>query len=549
MGIYLNPGNRKFIDTVNSKSYVDKTLLISYLNTIICTEQKYASVLRPRRFGKTLTASMICAYYDIDKDSRYLFENKKLGKYMPSDADTPSWDKYLNQYEVIRVTMTDFIKSDKSVHESIQIIRKRLLDELEEKYPDVRYDRDDLSFSMEKLYYKIKIPFVIVIDEWDEVFRCRKEDSEGQKLYLDFLEDWLKDKEYIALAYMTGILPIKKYGKHSALNMFDEYSMTSPMQMAEYTGFTSDEVKDLCRQYGRDYEQIKEWYDGYEVRDIVPFDPDHQLLMSTGKAPEARVYSLYSPLSVVKAVTTGLIQNYWNTTETYEALETYINMNYEGLKDIVSSMMEGMRKKIRTDSYQNDMTNFKSADDVLTMLIHLGYLGYDSLTGEIFIPNKEVRREFEKSTQSESWDLVFKKLRKSEELLQATWEKNTDKIANILEYFHDKSSKLHYNSEEDLSVAIRNAYYTADNYYLVIPELDSGKGYVDIAYLPLPKAADKPALLIDLKYEKRAETAIDQIHKKRYPDRLEAYKGNLLLVGITYKKDNEKHHECIIEEA
>jgi hypothetical protein len=393
--------------------------------------------------------------------------------------------------------------------------------------------------------------FVIVIDEWDAVFREYPNDVDGQKLYLDFLRDWLKDKEYVALAYMTGTRPIKKYGKHSALNMFDEYSMIYPLQLAQYAGFTEQEARGLCNTYGRDYEQIKTWYDGYQVTDIVPPDPDHEILKATGESPKAERYSLYSPLSVVKAVQTGQILNYWNNTETYEALEKYISMNFDGLKETIVMLMEGGRQAVDISGYQNDMTSFNSRDDILTMLIHLGYLSFDN--GAVFIPNREVLDVFKTSTRDASWQPVGQMLSNSQRLLEATWAEDADRVAALMEEAHLAAGPERYHSEEGLSFAIQLAYYNAVNYYTLFRELGTGKGYADQVYIPRPEYADKPVLLIELKYEQSAETAIDQIHKRQYPKGLEAYKGKMLLVGINYNRDSKseeyKHHTCLIEKA
>ena len=282
----------------------------------------------------------------------------------------------------------------------LDYLTEEVTSELMADYPDVKFgNRIILRTVMNKIYGATKRQFVVVIDEWDAIFRVWKEDTEGQTKYLDFLRDWLKDKPYIALAYMTGILPIKKYGKHSALNMFDENSMMNPMQMAPYTGFLTEEVQELTRDYGRDFDTLKDWYDGYDVSDIIPPDPDHEILTETGKSPEAKHYCLYIPLSVVKSIKTGKIQNYWNKTETYEALAEYIRKDYDGLKDAVALLMDGGRLKIDTSTYQNDMTTFHGRDDVLSLLIRLGYLGYDDETSEVFIPNKEILDEFRTSTK------------------------------------------------------------------------------------------------------------------------------------------------------
>lgn len=548
MGVYLNPGSQRFSEAVNSQIYVDKTEMIGYLNSVVCTEQKYVSVSRPRRFGKSIAANMLCAYYG-EGDSRPLFKETKL-------AGHDGWDQYLNQFDVIQIVMTDFFKKDVEWKDALIKMQKLVVRDIKKRYPDVDYfDTDDLVQSMSDVYSENGKQFVIIIDEWDAVFRMRKEDREGQTRYLDFLRAWLKDKSYIALAYMTGILPIKKYGEHSALNMFGEYSIIFPVQFAPFTGFTEEEVMELCERYGRDYDQIREWYDGYAVSDVIPPDPNHEMLRVTGTSPKPRQYSLYSPLSVVEAVLSGYIKNYWNKTETYEALAEYIRMNQAGLKDAVALMMDGGRVKVDISGCQNDMTTFHSRDDVLALLIHLGYLGYDDGTGEVFIPNREILDEFRTSTRSSEWVDTFKTFKLSQELLRATWECREEKVAELLEAFHDTVENKTYNSEAALSYAVQLAYYAAQKYYTTIQELDTGKGYADIVYLPSPKYSGKPALLIELKYEKDVETAADQIRCRNYPQKLEHYKGNLLLVSVNYNKeaavsgDEYKHHSCKIEKA
>ena len=548
MGKYLNPGCNNYEEALNSDIYVDKTEMIAYVNSVVKTKQKYMCVSRPRRFGKTMAADMLCAYYG-KGESRQLFVDRKL-------ADNRNWDKYINHFDVVRVIMSDFIKKDSDISGSLLKMQKLVVRDLKKQYQDVDYyDVEDIKQSMSDVYEETGKQFVIIIDEWDAVFRVCKEDKDGQKLYLDFLRDWLKDQEYVALAYMTGILPIKKYGQHSALNMFDEYSIITPMQLAKYTGFTEEEVKLLCEEYGRNFNNIKEWYDGYEANDIIPPDPNYEVQKETGKEKESNRYSIYSPLSVVKAIRNGLIQNYWNKTENYEALAEYIRMNYDGLKDSVALMMDGGSVKVDIGTYQNDMNTFNSKDDVLALLINLGYLKYDCATQEVTIPNKEILDEFKNSTKSEEWTDTFISFRKSQELVDATWNSNEDKVAELLEWFHDSVENKTYNSEAALSYAVQLAYYAGQKYYTTIQELDSGKGYADLVYLPSPHYPDKPALLIELKYDKTIETAADQIRRKNYPQKLEHYKGNILLISVNYEKELDstdamyKHHSCKIEKV
>ena len=453
MGLYLNPGKNAFEEAINSEIFVDKTEMILYLNSVLRTKQKYICVSRPRRFGKTMAADMICAYYDREAGSISLFERCQISQ-REGDSRELSWDVYLGKFDVIRLVMTDFFNREHTVDNAIRKIKLRILDELKEMYPETEYDEDDFFFSVDKFYRKSNIPYVIVIDEWDAIFREYKEDREGQKRYLDFLRNWLKDKEYVALAYMTGILPIKKYGKHSALNMFTEYSMMFPRQLAQYTGFTESEVQGLCDRYGRNYDGIRAWYDGYEVSDVVPPDPDHRELRETGRSPRAMRYALYSPLSVVEAMTTGVIKDYWNQTETYEALAGYIRRDHDGLKDAVALLMDGGRIKVDTSTYQNDMTTLHGRDDVLSLLVHLGYLGYDGETGEVFIPNREILDEFKTSTKSPEWVSTFESFEISQELLKATWDRDKDKVAQLMEDAHDRAGNKTYNGEAALSYAV-----------------------------------------------------------------------------------------------
>ena len=558
MGAYLNPGNKSFQIAVNSKIYVDKSEMIQYLNTVLNTQQRFVSVSRPRRFGKAMAADMICAYYDRGADSRELFSKRKLAEcqsVLIEDKEI-SWDEYLGEYDVIRLVMTKFFNDKTTVSKALAKMQKLVVRDIKEEYPNIDYfDEDDLIQTIEDVYSANGRQLVIVIDEWDAVFRERKNDKEGQKEYLDFLRDLLKDNRYIALAYMTGILPIKKYGKHSALNMFTEYSMMFPRQMARFTGFTEEEVRNLCNRYGRDYRAVSDWYDGYEVSDIMPPDPDYEELRATGKSPEAVRYSLYSPLSVVEAITTGIIKDYWNKTETYEALSEFIEMDYDGLKEAVAFLMNGGRLVIDTSTYQNDMTTFHGRDDVLSLLIHLGYLGYDDKKSEVFIPNREILDEFKSSTRGTAWKPAFRTLHLSQEILKATWEKDEETVAELLEEAHNRAGNKTYNDESALSYAVQLAYYAAQMYYTTILELDSGKGYVDIAYLPAPKYPAIPALVVELKYNQSADTAMSQIRRQKYPERLIHYKGNILLVAINYDKElpntspEFKHHKCVIEEA
>lgn len=521
MGSYLNPGNEKFVQCVNSEIYVDKTGLVKYCSRVMNSLQKYICMSRPRRFGKSVTADMLSAYYSRGCDSSELFAGLEI-------AEDGKHTENINQFNVLFLNMQEFLSRTDSMEKMLDLLKKRVSRELVREYPQVDYfDREDLLGCIQDVYDETKIRFIIIIDEWDCIFREYRSETEAQKMYLDFLRDMLKDKGYIALCYMTGILPIKKYGTHSALNMFDEFSMTYQGALAQYVGFTEEEVRGLCVRYGMDFEETKKWYDGYHLEGVG---------------------SVYNPRSVVSAMRFGKFQFYWNQTETFEALRSYIDMNFEGLKDAILKMMDGKNGvPVDVRSFTNDMVTFRSKDDVLTLLVHLGYLGYRSDLEEVFIPNEEILNEYVTSISNSDWGEVSRALKHSREALAAVWNRDEAAVAKAVEQAHFETSYLQYNDENALSYTISLALYVARNYYTVIKELPAGKGRADIVYLPRKQHTDKPALLVELKWNQAAESAIAQIRERCYPKALEDYRGNLLLVGVSYD-EKTKEHCCRIEQ-
>ena len=519
MGNYLNPGNEKFAKAVQSEIYVDKTGLIEYTNQVINTVQRYVCVSRPRRFGKSMTADMLTAYYGKECDSRELFSGLKI-------SQNAVFAQHLNQYPTIFLNMQEFLSRSKEIGQVIDRVRRMLLRELKNSYPDVDYfDDTDLVESLQDIYAATKQSFVIIIDEWDCVFREYQQDKKAQEEYLDFLRDFLKDKVYVALAYLTGILPIKKYGTHSALNMFDEFSMIYAGPLAKFVGFTETEVRELCEKYHMDMREIREWYDGYRFENCEP---------------------VYNPRSVVNGMLFGSIRNYWNMTESFEALQIYIDMNFEGLKDDILCMLAGEHIPVNTGNFTNDMTTFRDENDVLTLLIHLGYLAYDSTEHCVYIPNNEIRNEYANAVSVSDWGEVSKALKNSADVLNAIWNQNEQMVAQGIQRAHFETSHLQYNDENALSYTISLALYAARNYYSVYRELPTGKGFADMVFIPRKKFPDKPALVVELKWDKSAKGAISQIKQKQYCKSLEEYAGNILLAGINYSK-KDKEHQCIIE--
>lgn len=518
MGVYFNPGHSNFQKIINSDIYVDKTGLLAYTNSVINTMQGYVCVSRPRRFGKSIAANMLAAYYSRGCDSREMFSGFEIAK-------EDSFEKHLNQYNTIFLNMQEFLSQSEDMDDMLKLIKKSVLWELLEEYPNLRYfNTKNLTRTMQDIYNNMKCPFIIIIDEWDCVFRENRMNREAQERYLDFLRDLMKDKGYIYLAYMTGILPIKKYGTHSALNMFDEFSMLEPGPLAPYVGFTADEVEKLCADYQISVDEVKSWYDGYTFDDI----------------------SVYSPRSVVNCMRLGKIGNYWNQTETFEALKSYIEMNFDGLRDDVLSMLAGETVPVNTGSFTNDMTTFRTEDDVFTLLVHLGYLTYDEKNKCVYIPNNEIRTEYVNVVSSSDWGEVTEALKNSADILRAIWDGKAELVARQIEKAHFETAHIQYNDENALSYTISLALYAARNYYRIHRELAGGKGFADLVFIPKTKFADKPAMVIELKWNRNAETAITQIKQKKYCECLKEYQGSLILVGLNYDKKT-KVHNCRIE--
>ena len=527
MALYLNVGNESFQESLNSIIYVDKSPLIEILNRSIKTKNKYFCLSRPRRFGKSVTAQMICSYYAKGQDCSPLFDDLEI-------ASFDDYKKHLNQYDVISINISDeFSRASHNVKSMTDILTKSIVRELKEEYPNCAISSPEfLDLTLQEVYNYSKVPFVFVIDEWDWIMREKKEDPDSLKQYLEWLKAIFKDKPYVGLAYMTGILPVKKYGSHSALNMFTEYSMTEPLNLGQYIGFTENEVKDICKQHDVAFNQMQQWYDGYSFKDVP---------------------HIYNPNSVVNAATYKKFISYWTKTETFESLQEYIDMNMEGLRDDIVKLIAGEDVIVDVSTFSNDMVTFHSKDDVLTLLIHLGYLaikGSTNLGVIVHIPNEEIKLEFKTCVKNNNrYAGVYDLIKNTDVLLNDIWSLNSEAVAKIFDEVHqDHTSILTYNNENSLANVIAiSLFLSTTNTYNVVRELPTGKGYADLVYLP-KSGVNKPALLIELKFDKSAQTAVTQIKEKNYLQFFKDYKGEVLLVGINYSKDT-KTHQCIIERA
>ena len=520
MGIYINKGNIGFRQARNSE-YVDKSGLIGIVNKTLFTRQKFTCVSRCRRFGKSMVAEMLCAYYDQSCDSRDLFADLEIIK-------DPSFEQHLNKYPVIYLDISDFVTRfhDETV---VTHIEERIKEDVLNNYPDtIVQEGDDLMDCLIKIVDSTGQQFIFIIDEWDAICREYKAGTSAMDRYVNWLRRMFKggsSANVFAGVYMTGILPVKKYKTESALNNFIEYSMIDPGNMGQYFGFTKAEVAALAQKHGTDFDELEKWYDGYQI----------------GAQP-----SMFNPNSVMQAVTRRWCSSYWASTGAYDAVAGYINMNFEGLKDDIIRMLAGGRCKVRTSGFQNDMSIINTKDDVFTVLIHLGYLSFDRTRNECYIPNLEVSGEMESAVISNKWTHVVDALQQSERLLQATLDGDEEAVAQGVDAVHDENTSiLSYNDENSLACVLSIAYYYAKNDYVMHRELATGKGFADLVLIPR-KHVDSPAIVLELKYNQDADSAIDQIKRKQYPAKMAEYTDNLLLVGINYDKQ-QKTHTCRIE--
>ncbi len=524
MGTYLNPGNNGYQEILQSE-YVDKTGLIALINHTVGTMQKLNCISRPRRFGKSYAAKMLCAYYDCSCDSRGLFDDKEI-------AGTQGYLTHLNQYHVLNLDITSFISGAERMNMPLSNVPNMIADavyrELTEEYPDL--EGKSLEDAMICCVEKSGKEFVFVIDEWDALIREAKGDAAVQRKYLNLLRGWFKNNNFtprvVAAAYMTGILPIKKDGSQSAISDFKEVTTLNPGRFVEFTGFTERDVRSLCGKYGMDFRELRQWYDGYDF-------PGYG--------------AIYNPYSVMCAMQEQKCRSYWQKTSAAESLMTYINMDFEGLQETISRLISGEEVEVDTDLFENDFESFKSRDDVLTLLIHLGYLTWQEDDGTARIPNEEVRIEFRKILKGTNVNRKWMELLgRSEKLLEDTIAEDAEAVAKAVEEIRDSQyAPTYYNDEQALRYVIKFAYIAALDRYLKVEELPSGKGIADVVYLP-KRRSTLPALVVELKWNKPSEGAIRQIKERNYPAILQDYDGEIVLVGIGYDA-KKKAHSCVIE--
>ena len=521
MGRFLNPGNDGFQKIIGAEVYVDKTGIIGFLNKWIYTDSRFVCVSRARRFGKTVTARMIRAYYDNACDSHALFAPYAI-------AQDPSYETHINKYDVIGIDVQSFFLRGDDPKTFIDRMEADILLEVCAKWPDIDELKNmRLVNALIKVHKKTGARFVFVIDEWDAVFRFCPNDELLQKDWLHFLRDLFKQEDMddvVALAYMTGILPVKKYKTQSSLNQFREYTMLCPLVLEPFVGFLPSEVDVLCEKFGMDRTEAAEWYDGYM------FSHEHHV---------------YNPNSLAHAMKSRAYGSYWTQTDSFESLLDYINADLDGIYDDVMCLIGGGRVNVDTGTYDNTFTMPKCKDDCFTLLTHIGYLAFDIECYQVFIPNEEVRMAFRAALKQCSWPDAIKPYQRSRKFIQSILAEDNATVARMVEETHQNmTSVLAYNSENALSCVISVLCFFAENQYKVIREFPTGKGFADIVLLP-KKRIPGPAIVIELKFKKEVTAAIDQIHENHYPESLKDFYGEIILVGISYTK--KKAHDCVIE--
>lgn len=524
MGMFVNPGNDAFQVALNSEIYVDKSGLLKYTNKVMNTLQGYICNSRPRRFGKSITANMMTAYYSRGCNSEEMFSCLEISR-------SQDFKKHLNQYDVIHLDIQWCMEPAGGPDKVVSYITEKTIEELREYYPnELPENARSLPEALSLINTATGKKFIVIIDEWDILIRDESANNKVKEEYINFLRGMFKGVEptkYIQLAYLTGILPIKKEKTQSALNNFDEFTMLEAADLARYVGFTEEEVKELCEKYDKDFEKVKKWYDGYLLEE----------------------YQIYNPKAVVSTLLKGKFKSYWSETASYEAIVPYINMNFDGLKTAIIEMLSGASVKVNTATFKNDTANIQNKDDVLTYMIHLGYLGYNPTCKTAFVPNEEIRQELAIAVESKRWNEMLQFQQESEKLLNATLDMDSDTVAAQIEKIHNEYiSVVQYNNENSLSSVLTLGFLSAMQYYFKpVRELPTGRGFADFVYIPKPEyRACYPAIITELKWNKNVQTALKQIKDRQYPESIVDYSGEILLVGINYDKE-KKEHQCVIE--
>ena len=524
MSFYLNK-NINFSNYVNDPIFIDKSNLIVNTNNYLSSpSMKFMCVTRPRRFGKTMTLSMLNAYYSKGCDSKVIFDKLNI-------ANDSSYIEHLNKHNVIWIDMSSLYTglNDKSIF--VQKLKEFIYLDLKNNFKNVNLECDltdgtFLANSIKKINSELNERFIFLIDEWDVIYREQEYNNKLCNEYTEFLRNLFKSSDVSAcidLVYMTGILPIRRYSTQSTLNMFTEYNMLDSFPIESYVGFTENEVIDLCNKYDRDFNEIKSWYNGYNLNGI----------------------SLYNPKSVVEAVLRGKCGDYWTKTSAIEAVTNYMNYDNGELKDMICKMIIGEKVEVNVRKFGNDLTKVNSADCALTVLIHLGYLAYDEDLKACYIPNYEIRQEFENAIEELDWHEIYNPISNSKKLYEETLKGNVEFINKTLDQNHlELAGPFNKNKEDILGIIVEISYYNAKQFYNIKKEDTSILGKSDLSFIPYDN--NHIPFIVELKINSSAEDAIEQIKQKKYFNSLGDYHGKVLLLGISYDDNTLKHSSCVL---
>ena len=523
MGTYINIGNAGFQRARNSE-YVDKSGLIAVVNSTLFTERQFSCVTRCRRFGKSMAAEMLAAYYDRSCDSNSLFADLKI-------ACDATYRENLNKYPVVYLDLSSFTRM-LAKGNVVSTMETKVKEDIATAYTSVEMrDDDTLMDYLLRIHAATGDTFIFIIDEWDAILRecAQNRDIPDQTdEYVNWLRSMFKDvlgMEVFAGVYMTGILPIKKYRTQSAMNNFLEYSMVEPRNMSQFFGFTKEEVQALAVAHQMDFDELEKWYDGYQI----------------GPQP-----SMFNPNSVMQAVDIGRCRSFWASTGAFDSISGYIKMDFDGLKGDIIEMLAGGRAKVNTTKFRNDLSDIRSRDDVLTVLVHLGYLAFDWEKRECYVPNYEVSEELANAVEETGWTSIANALQQSERLLEATLRGDEKTVARMVADAHTDNTRLiKYSDENSMACVLSIAYYYAHGDYIFHREYQTGLGFADLVMMPR-KNTSTPAIIVELKYDDTVDTAIDQIHNRHYPKKVAEYTGDILLVAVSFDKKT-KEHQCRIE--
>ena len=517
---------------LNSPYFVDKTLLLEELIPLLCQEQRFVCITRPRRFGKTVMANMIGAFFQKGADSCDIFDNLLI-------AGKEDYKNHLNRHNVIFIDFSEMPENCSSYSQYISRILSGLKQDLSNAFPELDIDKEKSVWDiLTAVFEKNGQKFIFIMDEWDAVFHMSFITEDNRKEYLQFLKLLLKSKSYVELAYITGILPIAKYSSGSELNMFQEYDMATKIRYSEYFGFLDSEIDMLYERYTKNTvnpritrQELKEWYDGYHT--------------ASGER-------LYNPRSVVCALSDGQLASYWTSSGPYDEIFYYIRNDLEHIRDDLALMVCGESVDARIGEFAAFSMDLKTKNQIYSAMVVYGLLTYDD--GRVLIPNRELMLKYDELLQTEdSLGYVYCLAVRSEQMLKATLAGDTDTMAEVLEYVHDTEIPvLSYNHEIELAAVVNLVYLAARDRYRVEREDKAGKGFVDFIFYPLRR--NDPCMILELKVDHTPEEAIHQIKEKKYISRfsgklgeLPQYTGRILAVGIGYKKKT-KQHLCAVEE-